>query len=565
MKKLGALLRNPNLHRAAIALYVVCVVGVVGAYMGVSTLDVRHSVYFQGASVLQSGQPNAMRGVFMNAQTGEFLGQSEIKLTLLEASEGTPERRTAALGSGHARSGGLVHLQIEAPPDWPAGKHELLVEAQNAASGEFVVRREVELAHGLSREQSAWPARTPRAEPQKKAAPRRRKAGADGEASAPEEPPAIRVDVLPGDNELVRGLMNTIYIRTTDAKTQRPLPARVRFKEVKGIVQDTLPGELRTDRLGLARLQFVPVTDQVWKLEVEQIAARGAAPAEAPIKVEADVRLSTVAAQFSLQLKEHVAVPGTQIEGVVYSLFESGGYFVDLYEQQRWLDAAAFGLSPGSSGLRVAVPRQPGASGIYRVQVYQSFYNPANAWDVAYVAHARDTSTDALREAAAHVLGFIAEHTEGVDPYFVTVQGEQALIGATHAELSRWLEAFLLAIPRHFVQPPALINTQQQDRTSLELWKVEVKRGLKLLAILIFVIGMAVVLYFVLQGILRARAQSRLLREVDFELDGFDDADYAGREQAARLEQIAVALQGFIVLMSVALFGLGILMLLNYL
>ncbi len=60
MKKFGALLQHPTLHLAAIAL---SVVGVVGAYMGVSTLDVRHSLYFQGTTTLQSGGSHALRAI----------------------------------------------------------------------------------------------------------------------------------------------------------------------------------------------------------------------------------------------------------------------------------------------------------------------------------------------------------------------------------------------------------------------------------------------------------------------------------------------------------------------
>lgn len=555
--KVSELIQHPLAQRAAIALYIFCVVGVISAYIAISTRGVQRALYFQGDSVLQTGVPNVMRGVYVDAPSGQFIHPSEFRFTLARSTE--TSANGTLVGQGMSGPGGFAHVSLDIPADFSPGSYDLILEANHPSAGPFKARQAVEVVASSSVPRaSQWPTKTSRADATAAANAKLATSTARSETKD-----GLVIDVLPADQEVVRGLKSTIFIRTRDARTLRPVSASVRFQSSKGFIEGKLPTEIKTDRIGLARLPITPITDQIWQLE-----------AETPdgTKSENEVRLTTVVTQFSIQSKSPVVIPGSFIEGAVYSLFEKGAFFIDLYEQNHRLSAHVFGLQPGGSGLQLPAPAaQSLPADIYRLQVYGDFYNPANSWDSVYLARAQDSSLESLREAATRTLHFVATHTQKHDPYFSEILADNVLASATREELTIWLSAFLLAIPRQFEVSPTLFNTQYADRAALEAWQTAVKADLKLLVAFILIIGVITLLYFTLKGVQHASLRSQQLSDIDLDIELETEPESeksltsaAAEQRELRFGEVALVLQGGILLLSLVLFALGVWFLLGY-
>ncbi len=552
--------RHPLVQRAAIVLYVVCIIGVISAYIGISTVETRQSLYFQGEKVLQAGAINAVRGAFIDARIGQFAHPSDFQFILVSPEE-SAENGTL-VGQGKSGPGGFAHIGLNIPANQPAGTYDLVLKANNTELGAYETRQSVEVRSGLPASYK-WPTKTERGDIQQLA-----KQQAEASRKQPDKndvgvKDGVLIDVLPGDHEVVRGLPNAIYLRTRDSKTSRPISTRLKFLSLKGYLDGELPAELKTDRLGLVRLSLTPITDQVWQMEAETTDGK---------KSETEVKLTTVAAQFVVQPKKPVFKDESYIEGKVYSLFETGAFFVDLYAQDRRVAATALGLHREVSGLVLDTPVEPSESAeIYRLQIYGDFYNQANAWDSAYVVRGNDSSTEGLREAAIRVLGFVAKNTRTTDAYYSEILADQILETASTAELNRWLPAFLLAIPRQFGVSPPLFNTQHADRAELEQWKASVKSDLKILVGLVLLIGIVALFYFTFMGIQQVRARSRRIYESDvddsgegFLVNALEESSDVGLD-SSRMDEISVAVQGGLLLLSIVLFAIGVWMLMGYL
>lgn len=547
--KLSEAVQHPLVQRAAIVLYIVCIIGVISAYIGISSVETRQALYFQGDHVLQAGATSVVRGAFLDARIGQFAHPSDFRFWITPPGE--PAASGKLVGRGKSGAGGFAHIALDIPADQAAGKYDLVLKASNPELGEYEARESVEIVSGVEIPQK-WPSKTERADIQqlaKKQTERTQKVAEEG----------VLIDVLPGDHEVVRGLPNKIYLRTRDARTHKPVSARLTVLSSKGYLEGTLPTELKTDRLGLVSLSLTPITDQVWQMEAET--ADGT-------KSETEVKLMTVAAQFAVQVKQPVVMQGKTIDGAVYSLFETGAFFFDLYQQERRVAASALGLQQGGSGFFVEMP--PGGD-IYRLQVYGDFYHPANAWDSAYVVRVNDSSAEALRGAALQMLRFIATNTVSTDAYFSEILADNILETASTTELNRWLPAFLLAIPRQFDVSPTLFNTQHADRAELEVWKASVKSDLKILVGLVLLIGIVALFYFTFMGIQQVRARSRRSYESELDdalVDGLEEGiESTGKHllESSRMNDVSVAVQGGLLLLSIVLFAIGVWILMGYL
>jgi hypothetical protein len=575
-QRLLAIVSHRRTAPVALGLYVASVIAVVGAYMAVSNKDVRQSALFQTSELLESGRASALRGGFLDAQTGQFQPVRDVRFELLEPESG----QRYVVGDGVVGRTGLIHTFVRPPEGLKAGSYRFRVSAtypdgvQFSADGPIVVSS-TDAGH---REALGWPRPSLREDPSEHPRPVVEPlAGQDGKKDQDRETPdeeARRFDlsIYPGDGELIRGLGNVVYLRTTDRETGRPLPARVRLDEVKGIVDGELPREVVTNRLGLARIEWTPITDGHWKVSVAE------RQRSAPSEDHGDdgegwmVRWRTVPAQFSITLAEPVARPGERARGRVESLYQSGGFFVDLYDGWRWLDSAAYGLGSEGGGFEVDVPpvvpgidafdaaRQPL---LYRVQVYQSLYVPSRAWDVAYMVRVEERSTAGYRDAAYGLMSFLADHLD--DPYYGAMRESGLLEMASSSELVEALDAWTRVIPRQFEAPREVVNTQQAARDALEQWKAEVKKDLMALTALIFLAGLVVLGYFVTLGVMRHRREAALIAAVDLEVDDDDEDAYLRGQRAASLERVLVVLQGGMALLTIVAFALGILMLLSYL
>lgn len=574
MDKLVDIARRPSVQRAAIVAYVACLAGLIVVFVFISMMQVEHAAYIQAAPTLEKERPNVMRGMVLDAQRGTRLTGAIVEVELLDGSyegdetlERVSELDPTQIARGRTERSGYVHLAAEVPAERAAGEQALVLRAESSGIDEFRVGRTIEVVE-RSVATDYWPERTDRLPEDDE----RRGAEIVRDSEGP-----IRIDVLPADAQVSRGLRSRVYLRTTDRDTGAPVAAKLRFEEAEGMREGKFPERLETDRLGLARVDFVPVTDQSWTLEAQAAGQsdqrdkrdkQGKQDQSEPSRTKLDIQ--TTPAQVSLQMQDVLAVAGRPVDGAVDSLSGSGGLMVDLYNGDDWVDASTFGLRREGSGVRVNVPELDDRGLLYRVQVYGSLYDPGGAWDVEYLVAADGRQLSDYQQAAQALAEYISEHSD--DSYFGHL-AEQNIFATTtsRTELRGWIEAMLLAVPRHFDAPPILINSQKQARDELDAWKKDVKADLILLTALALLIGLAVVGYLVLMGIRNYRDQNRMLRDVDFEMS-LDEDEYGGYGQGAgELDRsiahgnVVAGLQIFIVVMTLILFTLGILLLLSYL
>ncbi|MFW5967542.1 MAG: hypothetical protein ACOCV2_08500 [Persicimonas sp.] len=584
MERLLELVRKQRVRRVAIGTYVTVLIAILGAFFYVSMLEVEHAAYVQGAPTVERGRPNAMRALVLHAPSGRKYTDADLDVDLLDtefAGQETLDRHdeydAVDLTEGEIEQSGYGHLSIEAPDDWEPGAYTLSMRADGEGIEDYLAAAPVMLEERSAAE-APWPEESERLPEEDQRSDRR----AADDRSGP-----IRIDLLPVDGEVPRGLESGVYIRTTEADTGAPVASRVTFTERDGRIEGELPDQVRTDQFGLARLKIAPVTDQQWTLEARSIDGalkedfaeqegeddgKDEDDEEADDENDdgtstADIDLTTVATQLSLQMHDVLAVGGESLEGGVESLSDSGGLFVELYNGDDWVDADAFGARADTSGVRVDVPELQEETPFYRAQVSQDMFGAGSAWDATYLVAADGTGLDDYREAARRVAEHVAEHTD--DKYYARIAESDLIEKAdSKTKLRRLTDAMLTRMPRHFEQPPILINSQSQAREALDEWKEDAKSDLMLMAAFALLIGLAVVGYAVVLGVQSYREQNRMLRDVDTELAiAGADADEPGGEldEAISHGNVVAGLQIFIVVMTLVMFSLGILLLLSYL
>ncbi len=556
-------LTQAGVQKAAIALYVVCLVALIVAFVSVSLMKVERAAYIQGPSALEKGRPNAMRGVLLDAPSGRFLTDTDVDLSLIAGAHRAPmspeelaKSSTIAIATGRTAASGHVHMRARVPTDTKPGGYTLLLRAEGAQAKGFQTTRSVRVVE-RSVPADYWPERTERL-PQ----------GSDAKDAKTLEKSQgpVRIDILPDDGRISRGVASEVYLRASDRHTGEPVSVRVDFDKAEGMGTGKLPASVHTDKLGLVRVPVEAMGDQTWTLSTHTAtnASKGAADPSEPTS-SVTVHLTTVPTQVSVQMNDVLAVAGEPLDGVVHSLFRSGGVMVDLYNADDWVDAAAYGIRPDQSGIRVRVPRLDKRAPLYRVQVYRSLYNPGGAWDIEYLVASDGRSLDDYQKAATTLSALLAKHTD--DAYFDWLARSDVFATAGRDELRRWIGAMLRAVPRHLDRPSALINSQKADRDRLDAWKAGVKSDLMLLTAVALLIGMAVVVYLVILGVRSYRKQNQLLRDVEFEMS-MDEAD---AEASSELDKtigqanLVAGLQIFIVMATLVFFMLGLLLLFSHL
>ncbi|QDG51623.1 hypothetical protein FIV42_12955 [Persicimonas caeni] len=549
-------LTSPTFRHTAIGLYVVCLAALIGVYVWVSLLQVEYAAYIQGDQTFEKGRPNAMRGVVLDAPSGQFIRGAGIELTLVDGTYESDEKLDSLLalpstGVAKARTApsGHVHLKATVPEDWTAGEQALVVRADGSNVENFRTGSKIAVAERTA-PVDYWPRRTERLP---------KDDGRRGTKTVASSEGPIQIELLPADGRVSRGLRSEVFLRTVDRETKEPVSVALVFEKAEGMRQGDLPKELRTDEMGLARLDIVAMTDQTWTLATKP-EREGEEPSSAKLHV------TTVPTQVALQMNEPLAVSGEPADGVVYSLFQSGGVMVDLYNGDDWVDAAAFGIRPDRSGVRAKVPALDEEGLLYRVQVYKSIYDAGGAWDIEYLVAAEGRGLDDYQQAAQKLADYVAERTD--DPYFDAVAGSDVFVTTVDtAKLRLWIVAMLEAVPRHFDAPPLLINSQKAAREKLAAWKDDVKGDLMILTAIALLIGLAVVGYLVLMGVKSYQQQNQMLRDVELEmsLDEEGDEAYAQLDKSINEANWVAGLQIFIVVATLVFFTLGILLLLSYL
>lgn len=575
MEKLIALAGHPATRRVAIAGYVAAMVGLIGAFFIISLFRVEHSTYLTAAPTLEKGRPNAARGVLFDTPTGQFVRDARIRLSLHEEpwegpstaddladrlAEAGPRRLydhrpSQQVADARTQPTGLFHLQMTPSDTLEPGLWSLIVEAEGPMVREAYRAGAAVEVMPASRSALTWPQQIHRLPEEER--PRHE------DAVRTSEGPVV-IDVLPRDGEVVRGLENIVYLRTYDRETGRPLSTTVEVEQVEGINQTELPATIETDQMGLAQVTWTPGTDQFWDLAVRPADDQDAGASTARL------RITTAPAQFSLTLMNSIAVPGRPVEGYVKSLNRSGGMMVDLYDDEDWTLARAFGLGEGDSGLRFEMPDYEGMGKLQRVQVYGGIYGTSRTWDSRYLWLASGRSRADLGTALDEVVAFHADHSD--DPYFAFLaeHGVRAASLADATQLAGWLRASLDAIPRRFTPAHALINSEKEAYEALEAWKSDIKRRLKTLTALGLLIGLMVVMYAVVLGLRRDREHRQALREADLEMafEADFEGDATGWDEdpllASRADDWVTWLQVAIVVTILGFFAAGILLLLSF-
>ncbi len=554
-----------------IALYAVGLAGVIGAYIGISLLDVQTSAYFRGTDTLEKGRGHAVRGVVLDASKGTFRTDVQVTFRLypeppeaIADSEPDPSSHFV-LGTARPNQRGLIHTQLELPAgrDIPSGPSTLVLQATGSGLETFEARTRVRVRASESTTPT-WP------EPTSRLADETRRRRLSGEAVR-ESSGDLRVDILPFDGAFARGLTSRAYLRTYDRSTGEPVPATVRFETVEARGQwgqdDQLPQQLETDRMGIASFEWRPAGGQRWTLVARERLGE-AIDRERPRRTgESTIRVYTVASQFVVQLESPVWVEDRPVRGSLHTLFRSSDVFLDLFRGDEWLAAGETSIQDRQASFALESPDLGPSQWLYRIQAYSGLYSVEEAWDVAYAVGASGRNPSDYRESLQRVVAWMAEHRD--DPYFEYLDRETPFEAddSNLSELETWLRAYLEAIPRHVERSDSLFNTLEADRRELESWKDEIQRDLMIPIVLALVIALLVILYAVVTGILESRAHRETLRELDVDLEFDESLEIDGTLSEQATERRARLRRYLLIGISVAtfvFFGLGLLQILSY-
>lgn len=574
------LMKSRAVQRGALILYVLSLAGVIFVYFVVSAMEIPYSVYLQGSPELVRGEPNAVRGMLMNAQNGRILGRVAGVSLGLERDGVFTELATPSPGPG-----GVMHAQLIPPTSLAVGEYDLVLRATISMSEPvFESRAPVEVIAPPKPARGEWPAhveRMPEVERE-----RTRLGLLDGDGP-------VRIDVIPERPVLARGLPGEVFLRATDRVTGEPLACEIVFDEVKGLLeQGEPPRRVRTDATGLARVRFAPTTTHHWELSTRcgepldepPPAEEGGSSDDVAEEVEdprprseARVQLGTAPSQLTLKMREPMAMPGAGVDGLVRSLFREGGLYADLYRDGRWVWAGSFGLRDNAGGVRLDVPEGLGEGGysLYRVQISNDIYFQGNAWDVRHLMSGSSV-TDASIDAAIERV--VARHLEqpGLDEeraaYLRFLEREPARWRAlpSRARL-RMLAALLRDVPTHFEFPPAVMNSLDRDQRELDAWKQGVRDQLMIIAALVALVGVLVLTLAVLAGVQQALRRQELYHQVELELAEQDLPDLDEHIDAAavlrdgKIARAMAVVQGGVVFGTLIIFIVGVLLMMRYL
>ena len=595
MSRLHELWRQPVVYRTAIGLYVFLVLALAGVTFSVNSMDVQGAVYLRGQPDLELERIHGMRGVFHYAPTGETL-QPETMDWHLSPSGDDEAAYPLEFVHGPAHKT-WPNPTFRLPSDLDEGTYDLHMEASHdevstlTAQREVSVRMRPEPAAHLS--ELVYPVERPRDDETW-----RRGAVVEVETGFEEEPTVdidtvleglgegvdddididvdevdlgdVALGVSPVDGELMRGLPQTIYLRTFHPDTGHPIPAEIDLDVTDGIVEGEFETSLRTDSQGLASLDVQPATHLRIEAKVTPAPRHVFDPdidedddeVEELATKDFTVRLSVAPTQYSLRPAARVLSGDDEVEAAVRSVLPDGTFMADLYdfEGERLLDTLSLSMSDGESGVRFPTPETDEASRLLRLQTYQSIYGTTHGWDSTYFLLVDDTSPDNLREVAADLYEWIADETESA--HHRAIAYDVDFDELSDAETRRLIDAGLQHLPRTFELPPVMLNTRQSDREELDVWRAEVQEDLRLMMALTIFAGIIVVLYFVVVGIRRQSREAAMLRELQLETD---DPPPEKIKRSERIERLAVALQGIIVFMTLLAFALGILIMVSYL
>jgi len=572
--------RSRWVRRAALATYVLILLGLTGAYIGISRMQVETAVYLKGDATLSTDHANPVRGTVLHAPTGRERTDTTLHLHLIPRGDDAQTRdnqNTADAGESGQRSAeryarnlkravtdgtvvarwsvepdasGLVEAALSPPTDANPGPHWLYLELTGDEVDTFVTRRAVRVEDRGFDEVEAVPPRSYRVE-------RDRKRAVD-DGSVVEQSGPIAIDVVPQDGVVPRGLKSSVLVRTYRTESGEPVRATVRFESVEANAGRAAGREpdykaFETDRHGLANIDVQAIGDQRWHLaavpknpdpfttnEGDLEASSGGSTDvdemtdgdHPPGHSTATIQLITVTSQTAFSLESTVVEAGADtsrssrtVVGDTASLFRSGRMFGDLYHGDVWIGATSGYFEEYTSRLEWVVPKVESPR-LFRAQVHRDMYVPASAWDSRYVAALPDRNPETLVGSIQRVYrrgmeeDVIASETATTyHEYIVDSTDEwRKTSPPPRPELLALLEAGLRSLPRGFTAAPTLFNTRQADRKALEERIAEAQGDLMIFTSLVLLIALLGIGAVVIHEVRKRRKHADEMRAVDVEI-----------------------------------------------
>ena len=585
--------RHPTVQRIALLIYVVCLVSLIFVYFVISGMAVPYSVYMQGPEALETGRPNAVRGMLMDALNGQPV--ERVKNAWIHVEDDKGKRILSERVS--PKPGGLIHAQLEPPHTTSPGNYQLVISAKIGIDDPiFESRAPIEVKPPSHPHPEVWNAQTKRMPA--KELERTRLGLIDG--SGP-----VRIDIVPEEPILVRGLPGSVFLRTTVRATGEPIACELRLAEKKGLLESgKLPDKVRTNHFGFAEIKFAPTTTHHWVIASDCVPEGTALPAEEPEEGEpldqkeaepdglvvmnedpggaavnkSRVQIGTAPAQLALVSQHPWIHPGHSAAVATHSLFRDGSVLVDLYRGDRWVWSGSFGLAQHRGGGMIDVPAAD-VSGeqpeVYSARVFSDIYVQGNAWDAVNLIA---LESDGEEDVRAGILAVAKKHASQPeqDPergayYKWLAASPDVLATARSKELRAVLELLLLEIPAHRTTPAVILNSLDRDQKELAAWKDGIRDQLLGAITLAILIGLALLIMVVMWGIQQARYKQRLLHEVELELAEQDLSDIEGgfvsEAEVLREGKLARAMaifQGAVVVGTLMLFAASILLILKF-
>lgn len=570
--------RNRWVRRAALGTYVLILLGLTGAYIGISRMQVETAVYLKGDATLSTDHDNPVRGTVLHAPTGRERTDIKLHLHLVPRDGDAPARdihaATDASGQRSAEryartlkraetdgavvahwsvdpdASGLIEAALPPPTDAEPGPHWLYAELTGDEVDTFVARRALRVEDRSFDDIEAVPPRSYRVE-------RDRKRAVDDGSVAKQSGP-IAIDVVPQDGVVPRGLNSSVLVRTYRAETGEPVRATVRFESVEASAGRAAGREpnyqaVDTNRHGLATIDVQAVGDQRWNLvavpkdptsftteDTDRAASSGGSTDDAdtsdaeqtPGRSTATIQLITVTSQTSFSLKSDVVEAGADtsrssraVVGETASLFRRGRMFGDLYYGDVWIGATSGSFQKYTSRLEWVVPTVTSPR-LFRAQVHRDMYVPASAWDSRYVAALPDRNPETLVDTIERV------YQRGMEEDVITSETaatyHQYIVDRTdewretspppRRELLALLEAGLRSLPRGFTAAPTLFNTRQADRKALEERIAEAQSDLMVFTAIVLLIALLGIGAVVVHEVRKRRQHADEMRAVDVEI-----------------------------------------------
>lgn len=549
---------SQTIRRVALVLYAACLASAIFAYFVISAMQVPYAAYLQAPDEFVRGQPNAARGMITNAKNGLVLGSLHQASLVLRRDGADIESYPVA-----PRAGGIIEAQFTPSAALEPGAYDLVLRAKPGPTDPVFESHASITLLGSPRE-FIWPtssARLPAAE---------QKRAHNGliESEGP-----IRVDIIPSQPIIARGLPSEVFITTSERATGRPVRCSVNVDESKGLTGgDALPRIIQTNKLGLARVTIAPMTDQHWELSTT---CQPEEALEPPPTSSATIQVGTTASQLSMRGTPRQTRPGDTLLGSVQTLHRDGGIYVDLYDGEHWVWSGSFAVRQNYAGWRLPVPTSASSpAALYRVQIFNDIYNQGFAWDVAYIAQSDAAPVELLDGLLIqHARRDFGEEELEAKRYFeyASDASRRRALKPSKRELDLLTSALLTAAPREFQAPNVLINSYDEDQRELDAWKSEVRARLLVIIGMALVVGLGVLGLVVLWGVQQARRRQQLYREVDMELaeQDLDDAldasvDLAAIARNEQLSRLSTIVQAVVVLGTLIIFAACIMLLMHY-